>query len=95
MNINNMRSFSREFAHILTNSIDGISCLAWSIFFLLRGICRILANGEIEGGAFNLIVPIILLLILIRMRINDDHKSKFNIGSIISVNLVSIILLKA
>lgn len=86
-------AFAKDLILILTKTVDGINALLWSLLFVAKAISpAILGAGEFDGWIYLMFVVVIVLM-LIRSRIDDDEKKVINIGSFVSVTVFSLIFI--
>jgi len=68
MRVGDFREFAIDLTRVLTRTVDGLACLAWFVIFFVHAIL-----AADKGGyevSLNLMAIPVLLLMLIRLRVN-------------------------
>lgn len=86
MKIATSTQFFSDLSRILTQTVDGFFALGWCFYFLVKAIyMTTFENSGWTGATGILFIPVILLFV-VRLRINDEVTHRFNFGSFASVN---------
>lgn len=93
MNISSPTKFFKDLTDILVCTIDGLTALLWCLFFFSKAVYFFTQRDDLWATTENLLLVPVILLFVIRLRINRNAQEKLNIGSLISVNVLAIVFL--
>lgn len=93
MRISNISLFSEDLLKILTKTVDGVAALIWIILFSIKAAKpNVFGAGEFDGWVY-ILFSFVIILMLVRLRIDQDEKIIFNAGSFLSVSVFSLIFI--